>query len=118
MDDRRFDDLTRPLGTAASRRRVLAGLAGAALALLGRRPAAVRGREGAVALGGACDADAQCNQLNQGGVPVVCRDNGIAADGPLNCCLEENAICGAGAQCCGALRCLGGVCLGQAPPGR
>ena len=36
MDGRRFDDLTRVLGGGTSRRRVLAGLAGAALGLVGR----------------------------------------------------------------------------------
>ena len=35
MDDRRFDKLARALGTGTSRRRVLGGLAGAALGLVG-----------------------------------------------------------------------------------
>lgn len=35
MDGRRFDDMTRRLGAGASRRRVLAGIAGAALAAVG-----------------------------------------------------------------------------------
>jgi len=36
MDNRRFDDLAKAMGTGASRRRVLAGMAGLALGVVGR----------------------------------------------------------------------------------
>lgn len=61
-----------------------------------------------VPLGGACSVTNECSQF-QGcydAGPITCSDNGIAEDGPLNCCLGEGGLCGDDAHCCGALLCL------------
>jgi hypothetical protein len=65
------------------------------------------GTGGTIGLGGRCAATGECNQ--DGGA-AFCADNGIASDGPLNCCRYEGGGCAAGAQCCGGLDCRNGVC--------
>lgn len=57
--------------------------------------------------GAACTSSVQCSQ---GGGDTVCADNGIAGDGPLNCCRYAGGGCTDGAGCCGGLLCVGGAC--------
>jgi hypothetical protein len=45
-----------------------------------------------------------------GPVPPVCADNGVWEDGPTNCCFPAGGWCGADAECCGGLLCVGGTC--------
>ena len=59
-------------------------------------------------LGGTCAATTECATVSGG--RVICGDNGISEDGPLNCCLEEGSACTADANCCGAFRCTDGSC--------
>jgi hypothetical protein len=65
------------------------------------------GSGGTVGLGGQCTATGECSQA---GGAVFCDDNGIASDGPLNCCRYEGGGCSAGPHCCGGLECRDGVC--------
>ena len=65
------------------------------------------GSGGTIGLGGQCAATGECSQA---GGAVFCDDNGIASDGPLNCCRYEGGGCSAGSQCCGGLDCNDGVC--------
>jgi len=69
---------------------------------------------GTVPLGGSCNATGQC--LQAGGA-VVCGDNGIASDGPLNCCRNEGGVCTGEAGCCRGLGCRNGVCGGGGATG-
>lgn len=60
--------------------------------------------------GAACASTSQCNQT---GGSVVCADNGILADGALNCCRTTGGACTAAndsAGCCGGLICVNGAC--------
>lgn len=60
--------------------------------------------------GAPCSSTSQCSQA---GGSVVCADNGIAADGALNCCRTTGGACTAAndsAGCCGGLVCVGGFC--------
>lgn len=111
MDNQRFDDLARAVAVGASRRRVLAGLVGAAAAAFG--VARLRGavaQEGGLPPGSVCTTVADCSQ---DGGEVVCGDNGVATDTGLNCCRNEGGFCGSGAGCCGALACSQGVCTAE-----
>jgi len=65
---------------------------------------------GTFPLGATCASTSQCSQV---GGPVVCADNGIAADGALNCCRTAGGACTAAndsASCCGGLLCVNGAC--------
>ncbi|HEU5433793.1 MAG TPA: hypothetical protein VFU81_19140 [Thermomicrobiales bacterium] len=62
---------------------------------------------GTLELGAACSADAQCSQ---DGGPVACADNGLAADGALNCCRYQGGTCFSTGGCCAGLDCIGGQC--------
>jgi len=64
---------------------------------------------GNLPLGSPCSASNQCDQS---GGATVCADNGIAADGALNCCRNAGGACFTQAACCGGLTCTGGVCTG------
>lgn len=109
MDTMMFDHLARACAYPATRRRLL----GAAAGLLALRSGLARVYAQAtpaanLPLGTACTADSECSQF-QGcydAGPITCTDNGIAEDGPLNCCLGEGGLCGNNAHCCGSLLCL------------
>ena len=109
MDNKMFDHLARACANPLTRRGVL-GAAGGLLALrLGfdRVSAQITVQEN-IPLGGACSASSECSQF-QGcydAGPIACADNGIAEDGPLNCCLGEGGLCGNNSHCCGSLLCL------------
>jgi hypothetical protein len=111
LDDRRFDALARVAAGRAPCRSMLRGLVGAALiAVLGvgqRRSAAAQ--EGGAPVGGTCTATAQCRPGEM--AAVICGDNGIAADGDLNSCVDRGC-CASDADCCGDMRCAptGDVC--------
>lgn len=64
---------------------------------------------GDLPLGSACTASAQCSQTGGG---AVCADNGVSADGALNCCRNGGGVCSSTASCCGGLLCSEGVCVG------
>ena len=64
---------------------------------------------GELPLGSYCTETAQCSQTNG---PVVCGENGVEADGALNCCREAGGTCGSDAVCCGGNACVDGVCGG------
>lgn len=108
MDDRRFDEWTRTLAGGASRRRVVGGLAGIVAAVAGgfRQTSA----QALLGPGEACTATEQCSQF---GGAQVCADNGIAGDGPLNCCRIQAGACARPADCCGFLNCVDGFCVGD-----
>ena len=120
MDGERFDRFARAWASGLSRRGLLRGLAAG---VAGVAVGATRGRASAqtsgLAQGAACTSSAQCSQI---GGTTVCADNGIAADGALNCCRNEGGSCVSGPGCCGALNCVGFVCTsgaatGTLPPG-
>lgn len=62
---------------------------------------------GSLGPGAECTASSQCSQS---GGEVVCADNGLAADGALNCCRYEGGACTGGGGCCGGLECVSGAC--------
>jgi len=64
---------------------------------------------GDLPLGSYCTATEQCSQADG---PVVCGENGVEADGALNCCREAGGACGSDAVCCGGNSCVDGVCEG------
>jgi hypothetical protein len=109
MDTVLIDDLARACAYPSTRRRFL----GAAVGLLAWRSGLSRANAQAtppsnIPLGGACTASSECSQF-QGcydSGPITCADNGIAEDGPLNCCLGEGGLCGNNSHCCGSLLCL------------
>ena len=115
MDSRTFDDMTRALAAGVSRRRVLAGVAGTALGLLGRgRIAAQETDESAACAAILCLTGTTCCP-NCGGICVPigtpCSDD-LCAEQPCG-----NAICGPGEYCCNE-SCsicapIGGACTEQ-----
>jgi len=114
VDGRRFDEMARALaGTApGSRRRLVRGMLGAALAAVALGRGSRAGAQTAsVPPGGVCASTDDCLQA-AGELTVVCGDNGIASDGALNCCRNAGGACGGGAGCCGSLECIAGVCGG------
>src|SRR5829696_5237396 len=101
MDPRRFDELTRAMAGATTRRSVLRGVAaGVAGALAGIRPGlAAKPNRSCVPGGGSCDADTPC-----------CR--GAVCAGGI-CCPEARAC---GGTCCSAgSKCVDGACSGPGP---
>jgi hypothetical protein len=109
MEPALFDELARRAGHPATRRSVLAALLGSLAFLAGRgHGAAQTDPPYGIPLGGKCSESSECSQF-QGCYdfgPIICSDNGIAEDGPLNCCLGAGGLCGDDAHCCGALLCL------------
>ncbi|CAA9564657.1 MAG: hypothetical protein AVDCRST_MAG59-2895 [uncultured Thermomicrobiales bacterium] len=102
MDGRRFDEVTKTWGRGASRRGVLAALAGAALGLLGRS------RAGAQSLPGTGDGWAWGEACNA----VTC---GMGE----YCCNWSCSTCAPLGGVCTALYCVPGpptVCLGAGEP--
>jgi hypothetical protein len=119
MQSARFDAIVIALATATSRRQVVRSALSSAVMSLGviqaRRSA--RAQAGGVALGGFCNGSADCAQ-QQGcdlAASVVCADNGMAPDGPRNCCLNEGGYCADDAHCCAGLVCTGGGAKAAAP---
>ena len=110
MDDRRFDAWTRGFVASGSRRRVVGGLAGFLAAAAGLR------RTGAQELLGPGETCIATDQCSQSGGAQVCADNGIADDGPLNCCRTQAGACTRPADCCGLLACVDGFCVGDEEP--
>ena len=120
MDHRRFDSLARAVASGASRRDVVRAVAaGAAASLVGvGRQRRVAAQTTDVPIGGQCSAlgaDSECSQIGtpDGGIPVVCSDNGIREDGDFNCCRPVGGACSADFHCCGTGLCLGNVCAGS-----
>ena len=104
MDEQRFDTLTRSLASSISRRgglRLLAS-AGAMLLALARGKGEAAAQEWFLTAGEPCRTDDQCRGAD---APLVCRDNGLPDDGPLNCCTYEGSRCGEDAHCCGTAYC-------------
>jgi len=113
VEQDRFDDLARSLAGGTSRRQLLRALTGGAAAGLFALTRGGRGtgaQSAGTGLGGICTSTSECVQQQLCGVSgsVVCADNGIASDGQLNCCLNEEGLCGADFHCCGNLVCFGG----------
>jgi hypothetical protein len=63
---------------------------------------------GGLPLGSECTENGQCAAVGDG--RVICGDNFIAEDGPLNCCLEEGSSCSDSFECCGMYYCQNGRC--------
>lgn len=116
MDAVSFDRLARRVAHATSRRRFLRSIAVGVGALGGfRADQGIKAQDdssGGVALGEPCSDSRECALYPACGAPqsVACMDNGIAEEGPLNCCLQDGAECpsGSDAFCCGSLICVGG----------
>lgn len=107
VDGQRFDRMTRELAGGRSRRSLLAvavTLAGASM-----RGGVVRAQD-TLGPGEPCTSDDQCDQF---GGTQVCAENGVAQDGPLNCCRVDAAPCSRDNDCCGTLLCSGGACRGD-----
>ncbi|MCC6314582.1 MAG: hypothetical protein IT337_11290 [Thermomicrobiales bacterium] len=115
MDHRRFDELTRGMATATSRRRMLRGVAGGLLVIAfgARRARRAAAQETNLWPGAACVSSDQCTQY---GGPQLCADNGFSEDGALNCCRVRDGLCYIDTHCCGTLTCIDGVCAGDADP--
>lgn len=64
---------------------------------------------GRLSLGAACESAGECSQ---DGGEVACDDNGLADDGPTNCCRYSGGACWDSAGCCAGLECIDGVCGG------
>lgn len=77
----------------------------AALAFAVRRPRVLGQTSYSPSLGAACSSDAQCQQGYY--KTVVCADNGIVGDGPLNCCVSEGR-CEVDSDCCDTMLCVPG----------
>jgi hypothetical protein len=108
MEPTHFDDLARAYAYSATRRSILGALLGSLAFLAGIRRTGAQSEPPGIPLGGRCELSSECSQY-QGCYetgPILCADNGIAADGPLNCCLGEGGLCGGDAHCCGGLLCL------------
>jgi len=62
--------------------------------------------------GDECTSSAQCVASVTG--TVICADNGVAEDGPLNCCYDAGSICydGPDSHCCSGTPCIDGICGG------
>jgi len=108
VDSQRFDALVRSLGTPVARRPLTIGVL---ISLLGIRPQRTRAQS-LLGPGEPCTATAQCDQ--SGGL-LVCADNMLAEDGPLNCCRVEGGACGEHRHCCGTLDCVNGSCIENGP---
>ena len=105
MDDRRFDTLTRTLG---SRRGILRGLGGTlALLTMGRRALPAAASHSTLGPGDPCRHDSQCVAAD---APLICADNGFTFDGPLNCCTYEGSRCATDTGCCWDNACINGYC--------
>lgn len=109
MDTAIIDRLARACAYRSTRRRALGAAAGLLIWRSGiARVYAQATPPANIPLGGACSASSECSQF-QGcydSGPILCADNGITEDGPLNCCLGEGGLCGNNAHCCGSLLCL------------
>jgi hypothetical protein len=103
MDCARFDHLAKLLASR-SRRDIIRACFALVLGthLIPPRTANAQ-LEGIVVLGAACSQTSECVQREMQ-LGAICADNGFAADGPFNCCLEEGC-CQTDAQCCGDRRC-------------
>ena len=118
MDDHRFDDLARTLGAGASRRRVLAGLGGMALGLLGFGRARAQW-DGAVDFTGmfcggsagiSCPAGYTCvddpsDSCDPASGGADCGGICVRAEEPDACAA---ILCMVGSYCCDA---CGGICV-------
>ncbi len=110
MDDRRFDGLTRAMARNARRRsllRAVAGGAGGALLAVVRRGSPASAHHGRLGPGDACYHNRQCVAAD---APLVCADNGVTYDGPLNCCTHVGSRCGFDEACCSSASCHNGFC--------
>lgn len=109
MDTTIVDHLARACAYPSTRRSMIGAVAGLLAWRLGAyRVSAQATPRTNIPLGGECSASSECSQF-QGcydAGPITCTDNGIAEDGPLNCCLGEGGLCGNNAHCCGSLLCL------------
>lgn len=110
MNGSDFDHLARHIGRR-SRRDIVRALVftSVAVSLFPARNSRAE-LSGAVVLGGACAASAECRQQDMQ-AQAICADNGFALDGTPRCCVESGC-CGADADCCDDLRCAptGDVC--------
>jgi hypothetical protein len=115
MDHQRFDNFARAMASGTSRRRMVKGMVGGAIAAaFGFRDVTSRAQDAGLALGSPCTASSECNQ--SGGV-TTCGDNGIARDGALNCCRTQSGDCAQDSHCCGSLLCTNGTCGGSPSSG-
>ncbi len=106
MDDQRFDNLTRLLGSGVNRRKVLRGLLGGAGAL------AATGATRQFAGAQICDARVSCENVQQEqGCPDLCPEGSFPGSerGLSGVCCNGNG------QCC-SNNCVNGVCDGAVPP--
>jgi hypothetical protein len=112
VDGVEFDRLVQRAVSVPTRRRFIRLLGSSTVGLLTTALSAKYGRaqsELGLVLGAACTTDAECIQV-QGSrfvASVICADNGIVEDGPLNCCLNEGGLCLTDLDCCGSLLCIG-----------
>ena len=126
MEGHRFDELTRELAVSATRRRVLAGLAGGLATALGLRRA---GAQGCAAYGRVCAYSGCCTTP---GADCVCYRNGhcrclcpagtaACAGNGVTVCVDlrtDLANCGAcGAACAPGALCVEGACRDCGVPG-
>lgn len=111
MDGPRFDDFTRMLVSATSRRRLLRGLAGGVLGLAGVRTAAAKN---------ACSEF--CKEVPPGPQRGQCRSDCAKGTGLFFACGgEPGQLCeqvdGTVVCCPSGQDCVGGVCAAPPPPG-
>ena len=116
MDTRTFDALAVRLATRAGRRSIVVGLVASLFAF-------PQGKQSQVALaqmGDSCAATDDCAQTGACGVsaPVICADNGYIEDGPRNCCVGQDQLCGDHSHCCSGLLCLGSHSIDGCGAGR
>lgn len=113
MDSHQFDRLTHVVAGSSSRRGVLRSVAGAIVLVFGRQVPEAAAQAGVLGPGEPCYDDRQCADYQ--GSPLVCYDNGLAYDGPLNCCTFAGS-CLFDDGCCADATCVNGSCYTPPPP--
>lgn len=115
MDDRRFDEMARALGTGASRRRVIGGVVAGALGLLRGGRARAQGEDASACAAVLCLYGTKCCEVcGQGTCVAIGRPCPVGDCGGESC---GDAVCGAGEFCCNESCSIcapvGGVCTQQ-----
>jgi hypothetical protein len=114
MDGSRFDSATRILGSAATRRGSLAGLAAGLLALAGQASVGARRDDRRCRnIRQICDRGGQCcgrtGEVACDRISRLCDDSRLRRDN--RCCGTNRSRCDRSCDCCDPLVCVSGRCV-------